>query len=176
LGQDKNLGQYNLPNGSGCIQACCDELNSSWGSTLISPELFWRHHMRKIATLAAVGVLALGALSTSGAEARSGRRGAAIAAGAVGLAAGAIIAGAASQAYAAPTYGYGAPAYGYAAPVTSYRYDDGYYAQPVYRERRVVRYYEEPRPVYRTRRVVRSYDYGYAPRSPYYGSGYYGGW
>jgi hypothetical protein len=139
--------------------------------------------MRKIATLAAVGVLALGSLSTSDAEARSGRRGAAIAAGAVGLAAGAIIAGAASQAYAAPAYGYGAPAYGYAAPVTSYRYDDGYYAQPVYRERRVVRYYEEPRPVYRTRRVVRSYDYGYAPRSvtysygsPYYGSGYYGGW
>jgi hypothetical protein len=67
--------------------------------------------------------------------------------------------------------------------VTSYRYDDGYYARPAYRERRVVRYYEEPHPVYRTRRVVRSYDYGYAPRtvtysygSPYYGSGYYGGW
>jgi hypothetical protein len=141
--------------------------------------------MRKIATLAAVGVLALGAFSTSDAEARSGRRGAAIAAGAVGLAAGAIIAGAASQAYAAPAYGFGAPAYGYAAPVTPYRYtyDDGYYARPAYRERRVVRYYEEPRPVYRTRRVVRSYDYGYAPRgvtysygSPYYGSGYYGGW
>jgi hypothetical protein len=132
--------------------------------------------MRKIATLAAVGVLALGALSTSDAEARSGRRGAAIAASAVGLAAGAIVAGAASQAYAAPAYGYGAP-------VTSYRYDDGYYAQPVYRERRVVRYYEEPRPLYRTHRVVQSYDYGYAPRtvtysygSPYYGSGYYGGW
>jgi hypothetical protein len=113
--------------------------------------------MRKIATLAAVGVLAFGALSTTDAEARSGR--------------------------AAPAYGYGAPAYGYAAPVTSYRYDDGYYARPAYRERRVVRYYEEPRPVYRTRRVVRSYDYGYAPRtvtysygSPYHGSGYYGGW
>jgi hypothetical protein len=54
-----------------------------------------------------------------------------------------------------------------------------------YQERRVVRYYEEPRPV-RTRRVVRSYDYGYAPvssrtvtysyGSPYYGSGYYRGW
>jgi hypothetical protein len=58
--------------------------------------------MRKIATLAAVGVLALGALSTSDAEARSGRRGAAIAAGAVGLAAGAIIAGAASQAMRLP--------------------------------------------------------------------------
>ena len=41
-----------------------------------------------------------------------------------------------------------------AAPVTAYRYgyDDGYYARPVYRERRVVRYYEEPRPVYRPRR------------------------
>jgi hypothetical protein len=138
--------------------------------------------MRKIATLATVGVLALGAFSTSDAEARSGRRGAAIAAGVVGLAAGAAIAGAASQAYAAPV------AYGYAAPVTSYRYtyDDGYYARPAYRERRVVRYYEEPRPVYRTRRVVRSYDYGYAPvstrtvtysyGSPYYGAGYGGGW
>jgi hypothetical protein len=150
--------------------------------------------MRKIATLAAVGVLALGAFSTSDAEARQGRRTAAVAAGVVGLAAGAAIAGAASQAYAAPSYGYGAPAYGYqapaygyAAPVTSYRYsyDDGYYAQPAYRERRVVRYYEEPRPV-RTRRVVRSYDYGYAPvstrtvtysyGSPSYGAGYYGGW
>ena len=143
--------------------------------------------MRKIATLAAVGVLALGAFSPSDAEARKGRRTAAIAAGVVGLAAGAAIAGAASNAYAAPAYGYGAPAYGYAAPVTSYRYsyDDGYYAQPAYQERRVVRYYEEPRPVC-TRRVVRSYDYGYAPvstrtvtysyGSPYYGSGYYGGW
>jgi hypothetical protein len=138
--------------------------------------------MRKIATLAAVGVLALGAFSTSGAEARHGRRGAVIAAGVVGLAAGAAIAGAASQAYAAPV------TYGYAAPVTSYRYsyDDGYYARPAYWERRVVRYYEEPRPVYRTRRVVRSYEYGYAPvstrtvtysyGSPYYGAGYYGGW
>ncbi|WP_445504426.1 hypothetical protein [Microvirga sp. G4-2] len=139
--------------------------------------------MRKIATLAAIGVMAIGTLSAPDAEARSGRRGAAIAAGVVGLAAGAMIAGAASQAYAAPV------TYGYAAPVTSYRYayDDGYYAAPVYRER-VVRYYEEPRPVYRTRRVVRSYDYGYdyAPvssrtvtysyGSPYYGSGYYGGW
>lgn len=143
--------------------------------------------MRKIATVAAVGVLAFGALSASDAEARSGRRGAAIAAGVVGLAAGAAIAGAASQAYAAPAYGYGAPAYGYAAPVRSYRYtyDDGYYARPAYRERRVVRYYEEPHPD-RARRAVRSNDYGYAPvstrtvtysyGSPYYSSGYYGGW
>jgi hypothetical protein len=124
--------------------------------------------------------VALSAFSASDAEARSGRRGAALAAGAVGLAAGAIIAGSASQAYAAPN------PYGYAAPVRSYTYDDGYYAAPAYRERRVVRYYEEPRPVYRTRRVVRSYDYGYAPvstrtvtysyGSPYYGAGYYGGW
>jgi hypothetical protein len=150
---------------------------------LLTAELFWRHQMRKFATLAAVGVLALSAFSSAEAEARSGRRGAAIAAGVVGLAAGAAIAGAASQAYAAP-----APYYGYAAPVTSYRYsyDDGYYARPAYRERRVVRYYEEPRPVYRTQRVVRSYDYGYAPvrsrtvtysySSPYHDSDYYGGW
>lgn len=140
--------------------------------------------MRKVAILAAVSVLALGSLSASDVEARSRRgAGAAVAAGIVGLAAGAAIAGAASSAYAAP-----APYYGYAAPVTSYRYsyDDGYYARPAYRERRVVRYYEEPRPVYRTRRVVRSYDYDYAPvstrtvtysyGSPYYGAGYYSGW
>jgi hypothetical protein len=67
--------------------------------------------MHKIATLAAVGIVALGALSASDAEARNGRRGAALAVGAVGLAAGAIIAGAASQAYAAPGYGYAAPSY-----------------------------------------------------------------
>ena len=90
--------------------------------------------MRKVAILAAAGIVALGSLSASDAEARSRRgAGAAVAAGVVGLAAGAIIAGAASQAYAAPS------PYGYAAPVTSYRYsyDDGYYARPVYRERRV---------------------------------------
>ena len=126
--------------------------------------------MRKVAILATAGIVALGSLAASHAEARSRRgAGAAVAAGVVGLAAGAIIAGATSQAYAAPS------PYGYAAPVTSYRYsyDDGYYVRPIYRERRVVRYYEEPRPVYRPR-VVRSYDYGYD--RPYYGPDYYGAW
>jgi hypothetical protein len=161
-------------------------VNSDRGTYVIASILFWRFDMHKIATLVAVGVVAVGALSASDAEARNGRRGTALAAGAVGLAAGAIIAGTASQAYAAPSYGYAAPSYGYAAPVRSYSYDDGYYAAPAYRERRVVRYYEEPRPVYRTRRVVRTYDYGYGPEStrtvtysygsPYYGSRYYSGW
>lgn len=138
--------------------------------------------MRKAAILAAAGVLALGSFSASDAEARSRRgAGAVVAAGVVGLAAGAIIAGSASRAYAAP-----APYYGYAAPVASYQYgyDDGYYAAPVVRERRVVRYYEEPRPVYRPRRVVETYEYApvrsravtYSYGSPYYGAGYYGGW
>ena len=154
-------------------------LNSDQGLNIITLNLFWRSNMRKIATLAVVSIVTLGALSASDAEARNGRRGAALAACAVGLAAGAIIAGTASQAYATPGYGY-------AAPVRAYTYDDGYYAAPAYTERRVVRYYEEPRPVYRTRRVVRTYDYGYVPGStrtvtysygtPYYGSGYYGGW
>jgi hypothetical protein len=137
---------------------------------------FWRRSMRKVATLAAVGVLALGAVTASNAEARGGRNaGAAVAAGIVGVAAGALIAGAASPAYAYPAYG----------PVVSYGHD-GYYAGPVYRHpprvKRVVRYYEEPVPVYRPRRVVRTYEYApvrtrtvtYSYGAPYYGDRHYG--
>ncbi|PVE21097.1 hypothetical protein DC522_28555 [Microvirga sp. KLBC 81] len=127
--------------------------------------------MCKVATLAAISVLALGTISASNAEARDRNWvGPTVAAGVVGVAAGALLASAATPAYAYPAY----------APV-SYGYG-GYYAAPAYRSHRVervVRYYEEPRPVYRTRRVVRSYDYGYAPVSTRtvtysYGSSYYG--
>jgi hypothetical protein len=109
-------------------------------------------------------------VAASDAEARSRHRnhaGAAVAAGIVGLAAGAILAGSASRAYAAPSYGY------YAAPVQSYAYDydDDYYARPVYRTKRVVRYVERPHHV---TRVVRHYDHGYGYGSPYRGVGY--GW
>lgn len=145
--------------------------------------------MRKIAVLAAVGVLSVGAFTASEAEARNSRRaGAAIAAGIVGVAAGALLASAASPAYArpAPVYhypGYAPAAYGYSAPVVSYDYEEVPVYRP-YRVKRVVRYYEEPRRVHRKRHVVRHYHHDYGHYAPVrsrsvtysYGSPYYGGY
>lgn len=119
--------------------------------------------MRKLATFAALGALALSSVSIpiSHAEARNGRNAAAIVAG---VAAGALIAGAASSAYASPVASYGSyyPSYGYGyagqryAPVRVYE-QEPYYA-PRARYRSVVRYHA-PR-VHRSHRVVR-YDYSY---------------
>ena len=82
--------------------------------------------MKRLATLSAAAVIGLGAIASTGAEARG--RGGAIAAGVIGgVAAGALLGAATSNSYAAPAYGY--PAYGY---------DEA----PVYRTRRVVRSYD----------------------------------
>lgn len=106
--------------------------------------------MRKLATFAAVGALAFGGatIAPSQAEAHD-RRGAAVAAGIVGLAAGAIIAGSAADAYGYPASGYGYPA--------SYGYGYGY-AEPVH--------------YYKPRRAVRVI----VKRPYYYGPAYHYGW
>ena len=97
--------------------------------------------MRTLATLSVAALVGLGALTSTGAEARP--RGGAIAAGIIGgLAAGALI-GAATSGYghgyvdAPPAYGYGGPAYGYGYGGAGY----DPYAAPAPRYRRVVREY-----------------------------------
>lgn len=117
--------------------------------------------MKKIATVAAAALVAVGALGTPKAEARGG--GGAVAAGLIGgLAAGALLGAAVLEAHAAPAYGYG---YGRPAPAYGYEYDA---PPPVrYRPARVVREYDyEDAPVYRRPRPVRAYEdgpYGYRP-------------
>ena len=114
--------------------------------------------MRTLATLSAAALVGLGALTSTGAEARP--NGGAIAAGIIGgLAAGALI-GAATNGYAhgydggyvaaPPAYGYGGPAYAYGGA----GYDP----------------YDAPAPRYR--RVVREYRYDDGPS---YGGYPYGG-
>ena len=69
--------------------------------------------MKKLAILsAAAAAVGLAALQPVEAEARNGRRTAAVVGAVGGFAAGALIGGALSHGYAAPSYGY-APAYGY---------------------------------------------------------------
>lgn len=98
--------------------------------------------MRRIATLTAAALIGVGALATTGAEARGGG---ALAAGLIGgIAAGVLLGAAASQAQAAPAYGYAPPAYG---PAPSYG------APVVYRRAPVRTYVEEDVPVYRPRHV-----------------------
>jgi hypothetical protein len=92
--------------------------------------------MNKFAVLSAAAVLGVGALASTGAEARwRGGGGGAVAAGVIGgLAAGAALGAATSD------YGYARPAYGYDDGYRSVGYyDDGYAAVPAYRTRRVVR-------------------------------------
>ncbi|WP_233383273.1 hypothetical protein [Methylobacterium sp. C25] len=95
--------------------------------------------MKTIAVLSAAAVLGVGALTSTGAEARWRGGGGAVAAGIVGgLAAGALAGAAASD------YGYARPAYGYDDGYRGVGYDGG-----------------DDVPAYRTRRVVReTYEYG----------------
>lgn len=117
--------------------------------------------MKKIATVTAAALVAVGALGTPQAKARGG--GGAVAAGLIGgLAAGALLGAAVSEAHAAPAYGYG---YGRPAPAYGYEYDA---PPPVrYRPALVVREYDyEDAPVYRRPHPVRAYEdgaYGYRP-------------
>ncbi|MDP2358499.1 MAG: hypothetical protein Q8M31_20910 [Beijerinckiaceae bacterium] len=98
--------------------------------------------MKKLATMLALGVIAVGGVSApfNEAEAWNGRRGAYIGAGVVGLKAGATIASSAAHSYGYPAYVY---------PI-SYGYGYGY-AEPVYYAPRVVRhrYVNQPRYVVR---------------------------
>lgn len=116
--------------------------------------------MKTLAILSAAAVLGIGAVSSTGAEARW-RGGGGVAAGVVGgLAAGALL-GAATSGYGYGGYGYARPAYGYGG------YDDGY--DGGYRGAGYDDGYDAPR--YRTRRVVReTYEYG-----PGYGGYSWGG-
>jgi hypothetical protein len=128
--------------------------NGPAASDVVEYPLRWSLLRRKIATLAAVGALALGSVAASDADARSRDRnnaGAPVVAGIVGFAAGAALAGAASQAQAAPAYGYGYPAYGY-----------GGYADPVLSE-----YGPTYRPA-RSRYTSRGYGTYPYTQSPYY--------
>lgn len=116
--------------------------------------------MKRIATVAAAALVAVGALGTPKAEARGG--GGAVAAGIIGgLAAGALLGAAVTEARAAPAYGDG-----YDGPARAYAYD----VPPPVRSRpvRAYEYGYEDVPVYRAPRVVRPYDvgpegYGYRP-------------
>jgi hypothetical protein len=96
----------------------------------------------KKAAAAALAALTLGAgmtMSAADAEARGGRKGAAIAAGIIGgLAVGALIAGA-NNAHSAPAYYYQQPSHAYEPPVYHYRAP-----QPVY----VPEVAPEPTPAY----------------------------
>ncbi len=115
--------------------------------------------MRKLAALTAAALIGVGALTTTGAEARGGG---ALAAGLIGgLAAGALLGAAASEAHAGP-------AYGYAPPPPVYRPAPVVYDEPVrvYRPRPV---YEEEVTVYRPRRFVRDQDDGFGPPPRPYG-------
>lgn len=107
--------------------------------------------MKRISSLLAAALVALGTLASSGAEARG--RGGAIAASAIGGLTAAALIGAASNAYASSAYGYGYPydRYGYAYPAYGYGYDFGYAS------------------IYTPRRVIRSYGYGYTPVGFFWG-------
>ncbi|GLS59609.1 hypothetical protein [Methylobacterium haplocladii] len=123
--------------------------------------------MKTIAVLSAAAVLGVGALTSTGAEARWRGGGGAVAACVVGGLAVLALLGAATSGYgygyggygyARPAYGYDGYDDGYAGGYRSVGYDDGYYA-----------------PRYRTRRVVRE-TYDYAPGGYSWGGPSYGGY